>query len=236
MAEDNNPIDENNLLDLVLSNSKDADEPAIAKENQYLEPLLDELNYIDSVSVEQFVRALLLKATAFWLIPSSFSEDAPNPMDELSVGGNVLHTKRVVRAALVVANAFAFSGNEKDILIAAALLHDVTKAIVVGLNEEPVYDSMHPYTVDSFVRNVYLVDGVFGSDDQSTTLYIAPKDRERILRLVRTHKGHDSMVVETQPKKRLEYALVIANDIAKHLPFIVDGNDIMEWRWPQVQE
>jgi hypothetical protein len=208
------------------------------KENEILEPLLTEIDLIQNNDIKNFVRSLLVKAGPFWDIPSSFSGEY-HPPDERDEGGNVLHTKRVVRAATLIADSYSLEDDDRDILIAGALIHDITKGVIFELDGLPSYDPMHPYTVDRFVRMARVEDKQYGSEAQSSVLYIDEDVSQSILRLVRCHMGVWSPIPETFPYMPLEMALHIADNVAAHLHFIIDGDDAEEnlWRWvPQEQE
>ena len=113
------------ILDDIL---KEDTSSQIIQEDEYLASLLQEIGLIDDEGIKSFVRSLLLKASTFWEIPSSFS-GRYHPPDEHGPGGNALHTKRVVRVAEVISDSYALSVEERDLIIAACLLHDITKGI-----------------------------------------------------------------------------------------------------------
>lgn len=63
---------------------------------------------------------------SFWLAPAS-SSGKYHPPDERGPGGTALHTARVIRLALELANAESMDDESKSILGVAALLHDAYK-------------------------------------------------------------------------------------------------------------
>src|SRR5688572_21542328 len=177
--------DKDKMLDALL---KDDGEyiSQYERENFVLEPLLEEIDAIKDEPIRNFTRSVLLKAKLFWEIPSVFSEEY-NPPDEHTVGGNVLHTKRVFRVCVLLSDSHLLEPMERDCLLAAALLHDVTKGVMT--DSLPAFDEFHPYTVDRFVRQVKLDDEIRGTENESTMLYISEENANKILRMIRCHMG-----------------------------------------------
>lgn len=214
------------LLDELLNEQVDY----LEMEDKVLAPLLDEINLINDSGIKQFVRSLLLKQTSFWLIPSSFS-GLHHPPDERGASGNVLHTKRVVRVVMLLSNSQDRSTTEKDILIAAALLHDITKGRdhADGIIR---YDEFHPYTVETAVDWARMEDEkMIQEGGTSSSLWIDQEALTQILRLVRCHMGTWSPIPETVPLSTLEWMLHHADLIASKLHWIIDGDDVLEARW-----
>lgn len=216
-------------LEKVLSyNDTAADE-----ENKKLAPLLPEIDLITNQNIVSFVRAVLLKAPdAFWSIPSTFTSEDQRPPDELLEGGNVLHTKRVVQIARILGDGRGLEVDELDVLIAAAILHDITKAGVS--NEQTEHDPMHPYTVDFIVELLAKSEPTTFSEDVSSSLWVDETTKHIILRLVRCSEGLWSPIPETVPMTPLEWLLADANLIASSLHRIIDpAEKVKYWRWIQ---
>lgn len=216
------------ILDEILAN--DSPSSLIKDEDKILLPLLEEINMIFDENIRSFVRSILYRADSFWAMPSSASGKY-HPSDEHCAGGNVLHTKRVVRAANVLADSHSLPQEEKDIVIAAVLLHDITKYTRNGKNGEFKYDPMHPYTVGIFVEKCQKEDKSYASEYQSSTLFLSEDVVQSILRLVRCHLGPWSPVPETTPITYLDMIVHVADSVASKLHYIVDGNDVIESRW-----
>lgn len=214
------------MLDNLLKDESKI--PQFERENFVLEPLIDEIDAIRDESIRNFVRSVLLKATLFWEIPSVFSEEY-NPPDEHVVGGNVLHTKRVFRVCILLAESHLLDSLERDLVLAAALLHDVTKGVLI--DSTPSFDSFHAYTVDKFVRQVKLDDEIRGTENESTMLYIKEEHASTILRMIRCHMGIWSPIPETYPATDTEMILYTADLIASKLHWIVDGYEVIPERW-----
>jgi HD superfamily phosphohydrolase YqeK len=215
------------ILDDIL---KEDTSNQITQEDEYLAPLLGEIGQIDDEGIKSFVRSLLLKASTFWEIPSSFS-GRYHPPDEHGPGGNVLHTKRVVRVAEVISDSYALSIEERDLIIAACLLHDITKGIPseeVGMFQ---YDPMHPYTVNKFVSDCIRYDKEYANDSHSSTLFISEENVQSILRLVRCHLGPWSPVPETYPITYMDYIVHLADNIASKVHVIIEDSQLINDRW-----
>lgn len=218
------------LDELIDSGYKDVQ----VQEDDFLAPLLDEINLIKNDEVRSFVRSVLLKASIFWGIPSSFSGKY-HPPDEHDSGGNVLHTKRVVRVAMTIADSYSVTEEERDMVIAACLLHDTTKGVESKEEDMFHYDPMHPYTVQRLVENAIKHDKEFGTDGASTSLFLSEEAVHTILRLVRCHLGPWSPVPETMPITYMDYIVHLADNVASKLhSYIIDSELINEkWRVKQ---
>ena len=200
-------------------------------ENKILEQLLPEISLIDSEDIKSFVRSILLKAVSFWSIPSSFSGKY-HPKDEHGHGGNVLHTKRVVRVAKLLCESYSLSEDESDLIIAATLLHDITKGI--ASSDSPLgfkYDPMHPYTVNKFVQECLQYDKAYANDMISSTLFIGEDDMQSIMRLVRCHLGPWSPVPETVPITYMDYIVHCADNIASKIHDIIGDSQLINPIW-----
>lgn len=219
------------ILDDLLN-----DEPIFnsnEEEDKILAPLLEEINMIENPAIKSFTRSVLLHSKMFWIIPSSFSGKY-HPMDEHNTGGNVLHTKRVVRAAKVIGDSYSLTQNERDLVYSACLLHDVTKGVGDPECEDPksfVYDPLHPYTVTMFVKKCQENDKKYSSESSSSTLYIDEETTQSILRLVRCHLGPWSPIPETIPVTYLDIIVHLSDNLASKVHYIVDGNNVKEERW-----
>jgi HD superfamily phosphohydrolase YqeK len=205
-------------------------------DNFALLDLLEEIEIITDPSIKSFIRSVLTKADAFWQASSTIVESA-HPPDEYFAGGLVLHTKRVVRTAIMIANTFECQPAEFDILIAAALLHDITKAVWRDdTKNEILHDTMHSYTVDSFVEWCLQDDQSKSDTAKNNALNITEEILHQILRLIRCSHGVWSPIPETLPITQLERALHIADLIASNVHHIIDGKEIVQERWhPKIE-
>jgi hypothetical protein len=214
------------ITDKLLEISED-----LSIDNHILSDLLEEIDVINDPKIKSFVRSILSKAESFWIAQSSI---IPNnhPPDEYDVGGLVLHTKRVVRAVLILSSTVECSLIESDCLVAAALLHDVTRTVWKDDNkDEVIHDIMHPYTVDNFIDWCRLQDQHKNESSYNNSLEISDEAISRIARLIRCSHGMWSPIPETLPVTILEQTLHIADLIASSLHIIVDGSEIIRDRW-----
>jgi hypothetical protein len=213
--------------DAFLAQLTTADLEVIEKEDRVLDYLLPEINLIVDAGTRSLVRAVLLRCELFWEIPASASP-SQHPPDEQDEGGNALHTARVARIAAALADSYGLESIERDGVIAAALLHDVTKGIdVEGGGVQ--FDPFHPYTVGPMI--FVLQDEERQSDKPtagSSTLRIDPEMLEQIMRLVRCHLGLASPIPETIPAHPLEWLVHQADYLACRMHLIQERNVL----WP----
>jgi hypothetical protein len=222
------------LLNDILKASDDEDKETLTFEieDTKLEPLMEEIDLIQDQYIRGFVRAILVQASFFWEAPAA-TIPMIHPPDEYGSGGLVLHTRRVCRSVWLLAICQRRTMEEVDILLAAALLHDVTKVIASPEGEVAV-DYMHPYTVDHFIRQVGLNDEKKADVlERSTTLFLQndPECVAQILRLIRCHEGAHSPIPETIPLTSLEWIMHLGNQVACQLHTLVDGPDPNSARW-----
>jgi hypothetical protein len=207
------------------------EQPGSPEEEIILQPLQDEIDTLMDPKIKSFVRSVLLKSDVFWVSPSSVIEKH-HPPDEMAEGGMVLHTKRVARTVLLLTNTFDCSPAEHDCLLAAALLHDITKAIWRSeINGEIIHDRMHPYTVDSFIEWCRAEDRVESDASRPNSIEIPEDTLNMILRLIRCSHGVWSPIPETYPMMEMEKILHTADLVASHLHLLVDGMEVKTERW-----
>ncbi len=205
----------------------DEEEPSSAE--FILAPLATELDLIVDTATRSFVRSMLLKADAFWESPATYMEDT-HPPDELQTYGLLLHTKRVVRIAELLSGTVEMSPMQHDCLIAAAIVHDITKAIYTPDNQIVHDQLMHPYSIDTFAHHALEIDHK-SMELADASFDISPDAFHLILRLVRCSHGVYSAIPETYPQSELEKILSEADLIASQLHRIVDGDNVVMERW-----
>lgn len=216
------------ILDDILVDKKQVNNSEV--ENKILDPLLQEINLISDETIKSFIRSLLLKSEYFWDIPSSFSGKY-HPYDEHGIGGNVLHTKRVTRIVAILADSYNLSPEERDIVLAAAIIHDICKGKKDNGAEHPCYDPMHPYTVGKFVEKCRSKDKQNNSDSDSSTLYLSEEIVQSILRLVRCHLGPWSPIPETFPITYLDFIVHLADNIASKMHTVIEDSELINPKW-----
>lgn len=215
------------ILDDILDEDQGSN---FLQEDEILNPLLPEIEMIDDDAIKSFVRSILLKSGIFWEIPSSFSGKY-HPPDEHGFGGNVLHTKRVVRVAKILCDSYSLSVEETDIILAACLLHDITKGIESEQDGMFQYDPMHPYTVGSFITDCINYDKEYANDSQSSSLFLSEESIQSILRLVRCHLGPWSPVPETYPITYMDYIVHISDNVASKIHQVIKDSELFNEKW-----
>lgn len=214
----------------------DISEEIKKEEDEQLALLLKEINLIEDHDIRSFTRAMLLKADRFWHIPSS-NQPEFYPPDEMLPGGLLSHTKRVFRTIEILCALYQVQSLSADQLKSAALLHDITKPIGVLDQDGYIYDYLHPYTVDALYYAVKREDELNSNSVQSNVLTIPEESVGNILKAVRSHRGVQSPVPETQPAKdSLPMLLHVANEIAKSLHYLIDGDEVVIERWIAMSE
>lgn len=226
--------DDNELLNSLLQGTEKVDETEaiiFMEEDLILAPLLDEIKLIKDQSVRLFTRAMLLEASdTFWIAPSSVSKKH-HPPDEHGTGGNILHTKRVVRCALLLSQSQQRPLLEEDIVIAASLLHDTTK-FIPWQDGSIHYDRMHPYRVDDLFRSAQKNEELAKQPLLGSTISLCEDVVIfQILKAIRGHLGLHSPVPETIPMVTLEWIVHLADNIAANMHHIIDGDEVNIKRW-----
>ena len=83
-----------------------------------------ELRLIENPHVRAVVLEILSRAPEHFYTQPSSSTGKYHPADEFSEGGNILHTRRVVKLADELCHAYGRSGIERDKILGAAMIHD----------------------------------------------------------------------------------------------------------------
>ena len=111
-----------------------------------------ELDYIKHEDIRNFVTEMLRLAPGYFYSAPSSSSGKYHPSYENSKGGLVLHTKTVVyyiNNILSLEMYNTFSPREKDLLIAAALLHDFKKNGEKAHSEYTAFE--HPRIAEKYI-------------------------------------------------------------------------------------
>lgn len=91
---------------------------------------------IEDIDVMEFTLHLLLVAPAsFWTKPASRRH---HPEDERGECGNLIHTIRVTKAALILCDIPDITGISRDMVASAALLHDTCRYGLDGESDRSV--------------------------------------------------------------------------------------------------
>ncbi len=166
------------------------------------EDFMLQVGLIDSEEIRNFTKRLLEVAPeGFW---SNKASKNHHPLDERLPGGNPLHEMRVTKIARVIADSCDLNSLYEDILISAALLHDVCR---YGLN-----NNLKDYTVKYhpfLVRRLARING------------IKCEYSERIFLIIEKHTGKWGDPPYT-PEVSLEAMLHLADNISANAHYIWD--------------
>ncbi|CAB1251533.1 HD_domain domain-containing protein [Ruminococcaceae bacterium BL-6] len=137
-----------------------------------------EIGFIKNSNIQDFVKkALVIVPEYFFSIPAS-STGKFHPSYALGEGGLVRHTKAAVRIAnelLRLEMYGCYTQEEKDLMIAALILHDTYK---LGLNHSKYTVTEHP-----------IIAADFCAEDQQLNNIIPKEQRIFIANCVKTHMG-----------------------------------------------
>jgi 23S rRNA maturation-related 3'-5' exoribonuclease YhaM len=151
-----------------------------------IETFSKELGFIQSENIRKFVeKALTVVPDYFYEVPAS-STGKYHPSYALGEGGLVRHTKAAVGIAheLLQLEMMKYTPDEKDMMIAALILHDTYKS---GLNHAKFTVTEHPIiAAEQCSKNVELNNII--SDEQ----------REFISKCIATHMGSFTKDFKTQ--------------------------------------
>jgi len=221
-------MDDAEIEKFISEDSQDAFE----QENLILSPLLDEIGCIADMSIQLFVRSVLLNSPFFWVapvMPDSSSISCDWPKDVYCVGGDVLNTKRVFRASVLLSDSYQLEMEDRDMLFAAALVHSVTKYEVKAGEME--YNDFYPFTFNTFIEELRSRQQELASDGTSNTLAVPDDTVRKICRLVRCQNGPWSIIPEMIPTNVLEICLHLSVYIAMAVDYVIDGTEVVEERW-----
>jgi len=137
-----------------------------------------EIGFIQDPTIQKFVeKALTVVPDYFFSIPAS-STGKFHPSYALGEGGLVRHTKAAVRIAnelLRLEMYGCYTQEEKDLMIAALILHDTYK---LGLNHSRYTVTEHPIIAAEQIESNKELDGI-----------ITEKQRKFICQGIITHMG-----------------------------------------------
>lgn len=162
--------------------------------------LYSQIELISNPSIRNFVQDLVgLGRSSFFTRPASRNHHLP---DERGESGNLLHSIRVIKIVLVIADACSVTEDVKNILVAAATLHDLRR---YGPKDEFDYScENHPLLVRKMAEEHSL----------SCDYY------ELIMRIVENHMGKWGKP-PFAPNVGLDEVLHLADCIEAHLPEVI---------------
>jgi hypothetical protein len=138
-----------------------------------------EIGHIKSIFMQNLVKAALTKVPEyFWHVPAS-STGKYHPEYALGDGGLLRHTRAAIKIALALFENPAiqrFDQDEKDIIIAALILHDTVKH---GLTKQEYTVTEHPMLVEKLFDSTMLE----GSSDIQKEMF------DTMIKAIRSHMG-----------------------------------------------
>lgn len=142
-----------------------------------------ELSCIQNTHLRDFaIECLNVAPKYFWTIPSSFSGKY-HPVEELSIGGKVLHTKKCFILCKTWAEMQGFEQLTIDILLVASLLHDMCVAGTEYTKEEELHTlPNHAFLVRPLIEK-HGIHSKFFNDLGLKKVY------EPIMRIIECHMG-----------------------------------------------
>lgn len=222
------------ILDYFLDSSE-GDETFQEEMNKNFEHIAEELDLIESTAMQDFVKAVLSRSIYFWVLGVAPAESEVLgelwPIDTYGDYGDLRNAKRVARAANVLAESSSIEDDEKDALIAAALIHTATKYVFDTKTGKCNFDIMYPYTLGVLLNSIRNDEQINSIEGVPHTLGISDEQTALISRLVRCHRGPWSMIPETVPSTLLESILHMATQVAMNLDYLIDGEEIILERW-----
>lgn len=178
----------------------------------YQKMLLEtDLNLFTDVGVRKFVQNCLDDFPSyFWTAPAS-GTGKYHPEDENVEGGLVLHTRRVIRVVLLLADMYDLNWSERDILVAAAFLHDSWSKGRNSKSNNINTDPYHPlYVEEKFPLTPY------GDQHIPQSVYTA------IMECVASHSGKYSVSKLLNSDRKLPRILQLADYLASRRGITVD--------------
>lgn len=162
--------------------------------------LYRQVHLILNPSIRDFVLDMLSYAPpGFFERPASTQHHLP---DERGEGGDLLHTIRVIKVTLILADISTIKGDDKDVLVAGAAIHDLCRR---GLNSEFDYShESHPHLVRRLAENHSLTCDHF----------------HLIMRIVGNHMGQWGSP-QFIPHMSMDAVLHVADCIEAHLPEVL---------------
>jgi hypothetical protein len=113
---------------------------------------VNEINDIKDLSLKEFAKELISNADDYFFTVPASSSGKYHPQFDLGEGGLVRHTRFVAFLAKCLAESRIFSDIDTDLLIIAALAHDITKQ-GDGNGKHTVWE--HPELAKNYVMEIY---------------------------------------------------------------------------------
>lgn len=176
------------------------------KDKSWQEIFAPEISYIDSNDVKILLDTIFDRIGDYHKVAPASSTGKYHPTCSNGDGGLVRHIKYVVRLAFELIRATPEIEEEKDEIIAAAILHDLMKYPNNNANGKEYTDSRHPTLMSNLILETFP----------------SSKKAKTIARLVACHQGRKEwntdratgIQLNPAPKELDEYVLHYADLIA----------------------
>ena len=180
----------------------------VTKEDK-IKLFINEINDIKDSNLKEFTKELIANADDYFFTVAASSSGKYHPPFDLGHGGLVRHTKCVAFMAKSVAESMIFNERDTDLLIVAAIAHDIKKQ-GNGSGHHTVWE--HPTLAMNYVYETY----------KNNNFNIPKEDIIKIGNAVNSHMGkwgnHEMFLKGNQPlplpETEFEKALQIADYIA----------------------
>jgi len=173
--------------------------------------LLARIQSIENPKLERLITTIIEKYyNALRELPSSIS-GKHHPSDERSRYGLIRHLCRVAKFSEHIAVEFKLSPKDRDRLIAAALLHDISKCDTNQWNgkewiRDEIQDELHPLLSSVILRSIYIKEFSMFPELQD--------DVDAIARLIERHMSHWTYPSNPKPETLLEHLFCLADYIS----------------------
>ena len=174
----------------------------ISKEDR-LKLFVNELDDITEENLRTFAEELISNADEYFFTVAASTSGKYHPQFDLGEGGLVRHTRCVVFFAECEAISRMFTDHEKNLMIVAAIAHDIKK----------LGDGKGKHTVDDHLRFA----AEYINDTNKRTELLSADDENILANMVLSHMGkwgHEKIADLPLPKTELEKALQAADYIA----------------------
>jgi len=91
------------------------------------EVLINEINLIASSEIKEFVKVTLNNTPDYFFAAQASSTGKYHPSCTIKVGGLITHVKRAVYIVNRLCEGWGVKGADRDIALAAMILHDIAK-------------------------------------------------------------------------------------------------------------
>ena len=173
-----------------------------------------ELEYFNHEDIRNFTTEILRLAPGYFFSAPSSSSGKYHPKYENTTGGLVIHTKAVVYMVtqLYELDFFKFTNREKNLILAAALLHDIKKN---GKNPHCEFTAFnHPVIAADFIRSF------------SDCGIISKEDIDFIADVVATHMGQWNSNGKNSKFDNLPLPQTKAQEFLHMCDYIVSRKDV----------